>query len=410
MELQARAKSYARIVGAIYGKKALRGRLVSARRGARHLSLGIRLADPLQLEVALNLANPIALATNTPHVISQRLLDRPGLVTYQFELQRGYWQSYTRADVTGLGVGLGESRRQIDFSFNDAPHAGVFGTTDSGKTEAVKSILTGLFITYKPDELGGVIVDPDHDYDDFDHVAHLKAPIANTSEAIDHVLVWAGQELARRREHNARNAQRLVIVIDEAENCLDGKRLAIVQRIASEARKYRMNLIVSSQKPTEKNIPGLIHLLLNRWVGLVDKAQTSALLTGEAGLACHRLTGRGDFVHKAGTKVERLQVALATQKEFARLPRAEIEPLLVKQEDIPRILNFPIAREGGRPPTEIEPRKVAHYVFYGPDTISMSQAEELLGLKRRGHERHKEFALELLAEISKLREALGEEE
>jgi hypothetical protein len=167
-----------------------------------------------------------------------------------------------------------------------------------------------------------------------------------------------------------------------------------------------MNLIVSSQKPTEKNLPGLIHLLLNRWVGLVDKAQTSALLTGEAGLACHRLTGRGDFVHKAGTRVERLQVALATPRDFAGLPRGEIKPPVVEPEDTPRILNAPIAREGGRPPTTIEPRKVAHYVFYGPDTISISQAQELLDLKRRGHERHKDFALELLEEIDRLHTAI----
>lgn len=410
MELQHRAKSYARMIGAIYSKKGLHGRLESARRGARHLGLGIRLANPLQLDTALNLANPIALATNTPHVISQRLLDSPGLVTYQFELQRGYWHSYTRADVTGLGVGLGESRRQIDFSFEDAPHAGVFGTTDSGKTETVKSILLGLLTTYPPDKLGVLIVDPHSDYEDFENVAHLRAPVANTPEDIDNLLAWAGQELARRKEQNAREAQRLVIVIDEAENCLDGERLVIVQRIASEARKYRMSLVVSSQKPTQKNIPGLIHLLLNRWVGLVDKAQTSALLTGEAGLACHRLTGQGDFVHKAGTKVERLQVALATQKDFDKLLRAEVKPLLVEPEDTPRILNFPITKEGGRPSTEIEPRKVAPYVFYGPDSISISQAEEWLGLKRRGHERHKEFALELLDEINKLHKSLEDEE
>jgi hypothetical protein len=409
MGLRARAKSCSRIIGAIYSQKSLRGRLVSARRGARHLSLGIRLTNPLHLDVALNLANPIALATNSPHVISQRLLDSPGLVTYQFELQQGYWQSYTRADVTGLGVGLGEARRQIDFSFEDAPHAGIFGTTDSGKTETVKSILAGLFTTYQPDELGALIVDPHHDYEDFENIAHLKAPIANTEEGMDAVLARAGQELARRKEHNARDVQRVVVVIDEAENCLEGERLAIAQRIASEARKYRMNLIVSSQKPTEKNMPGLVHLLLNRWVGLVDKAQTSALLTGEARLACHRLTGRGDFVHKAGTRVERLQVAMATRADFDRLPRAEISWPTIEREDTPRVLNFPIGREGGRPPIEIEPRRLAHYVFFGPDNISISQAEERLGLKRRGHERHKEFARELLGELEKLRKASEED-
>jgi hypothetical protein len=47
-------------------------------------------------------------------------------------------------------------------------------------------------------------------------------------------------------------------------------------------------------------------------------------------------------------------------------------------------------------------------MFYGPDTISISQAEELLGLKRRGHERHRAFAVELLDEINKLYEGIEE--
>ena len=62
----------------------------------------------------------------------------------------------------------------------------------------------------------------------------------------------------------------------------------------------------------------------------------------------------------------------------------------------------------GRPSIEIEPRKVAYYLFYGPESISISQSEELLELKRRGHERHKTFAMELLDEINKLYEALDE--
>lgn len=402
-ELSSRANFYTKVAAHLYAKQDIRGRVAMASRGARHLTLGIRLKDPLQLDAALKLAEPLALATNTAAIIAQRLPDLPGLVSYQFQLQPGYWHYYTRADVTGLGVGLGESRRQIDFGF-DPPHALIAGTTDSGKTETVKSILTGLATEFTPGDLEMVIIDPHRDYDDFRNVAHLATPIARTNEEIEQTILWVAQELAHRRDNNERDAKRTVVVVEEAENTLFGDRLAVIQRVGAEARKFRMNLIVSTQKPQQKNLPDLVDKLNNRWVGLVDNAHTSALLTGQSGLQCHKLTGKGDFVHVAGATQERLQVALATDEDFARLPRAEIQQAEIIEEDTPRILNYPVGedRGPGRPSTEIDPRKAAWYYWYGPDKITISQAEELLDLKRYAHYLHRDFAREFVDEVKKL--------
>jgi|GEM_PF-2971900 len=408
MELRNRARFYAKVVNHLYGKRGIRGQLVTATRGARHLSLGIRLANPLKLDDALRLANPLALATSVPNILSQRLPTSPGLVSYQFELASGYWQTVTRADVTGLGVGLAEQRRQVDFTFDDAPHCLVAGNTGCGKSVGVASILVGLCEVYTPDQLRVVLVDPDHDYEAFDNVRHLALPVAREYDEIDQALVWAGQELADRKERNAKDAYRLLVVIDEAEDTLDDdERLAITQAIARGGRKFRVNLLVSTQKPKQAKLPDLINQLGNRFVGKCDNAQTSVLLTGHAGLQAHKLTaGGGDFLHINGD-IERLQIAMPMSRDYDRLLRAEVVWPTVERQATPPILNIPVAREGGRPPTEIEPRKAARYVVFGPDSISISQAEELLGLKRRGHERHKEFAVELLDEINRLQEALG---
>jgi hypothetical protein len=405
MELRNRARFYAKVVNHLYAKRGIRGKLVTATRGARHLSLGIRLPDPLNLDVALRLANPLALATSVPNVLSQRLPTSPGLVSYQFELKPGYWQTVTRADVTGLGVGLGEQRRQVDFTFDDAPHCLVAGSTGCGKSISVASILIGLCEVYPPDQLKMIVVDPDHDLEAFDNVVHLALPVAREYEEISKALSWAGRELATRKEHNVRDAYRLLMVVDEAEDTLnEEERLAIAQAIARGGRKFNINLLVATQKPKQSKLPDLINQLGNRFVGKCDNAQTSVLLTGHAGLQAHKLTsGGGDFLHVNG-EIERLQVALPTARDYDFLPRGEIDWPTIDREDIPRILNFPITREGGRPPVEIKPRKVAHYVYYGPEAISISQAEEWLGLKRRGHERHKEFATEFLDEIDRLKE------
>lgn len=406
MRISQEAEIYCKAIAVLFGGRDLRGRLVTHARGARHLSLGIRLADPLKLDTAVGLAEPLALAAKVPAVIAQRLPEQPGLVTYQFQLTEDHWRSYTRADLTGhgVGVGLAESRRQVDFSF-DPPHALVVGEPGSGKTETVKSILAGLLLAVSPADLSLVIVDPHRDFEDFGNVAHLVMPIATGQDEIDGAIRWIGTEVTRRKEANQRAGRRLVVVIDEAESTLDGQRLEIMRRVAAESRKFVTDLIISTQKPTQKNLPDLCDKLGNRFCGLVANAQVSAFLTGQAGLACHKLTGHGDFVHVAGATQERLQVAMATSADYARLLRAEIaHPSIPEPEAAAAIFNLEPEPEpaGGRPPTQLDARALAYYLVNGPESISINMARQVLGLARYAHVKHRDFAIELRDEVKKL--------
>lgn len=397
------ARRYGRIMAALYGQQQIRGKIVKVTRGARHLALGVRLADPLKLSAALALAEPIALACRCPAVLAQRSQADPGLVAYQFQLADRLWQDVTRGDVAGLGVGLGEGRRQIDFSWNP-PHAGVFGTTGSGKSEAVKSILAALFSSFTPAELAAVIIDPHRDYDDFANCAHLAAPIDHGGGA---ALAWAGQELVRRQEANEKDGPRLVVVIDEAEAALSSNAAALetAKAIAAGGRKYRVHLVLGTQDAKESSLPGLVKLVNNRWVGLVANAQVSATLTGQAGVEAHKLTGRGDFAHVAGATVERLQFALVRPADLDRLPRVEAVPEPeIEPEDLPAVIN---ARGAGRPPVEVTPGKVATYLYHGWNNISRAQAREYLDLGRTAHEKHVDFARDLREALDYLEEHEG---
>ncbi len=401
--LDATAGRYYRVMALLFKEQGIRGKVVKQTRGARHLALGVRLADPRKLNTALALAEPLALGCGCPAVLAQRSQADPGLVAFQFQLAQRLWVDVTRGDVAGLGVGLSEGRRQIDFSFSP-PHAGVFGTTDAGKSEAVKSILAALFSAHRPGELAAVVVDPNRDYDAFANCAHLAAPI-------DHgelqALTWAGQELARRVEANVKDGPRLVVVIDEAEEALkeNAQGLEVARAIARTGRKYRVNLVLGTQDAKEKTLPGLVSLVNNRWVGLVANAQVSATLTGQAGVEAHKLTGHGDFTHVAGATVERLQIALVRPADLERLPRVETVAMPeVLPEDAPAVLN---ARGAGRPPVEVTPGKVATYLSPGPDNVSRAQAREHLALGRTAHEKHQGFARELREALDYLEEQEG---
>ena len=113
--LSTRAKRYAMIIRLLYSQQNLSGSLKQVNRGARHLSFGIRLANSMQLESALKLAEPMALNCGVNAILAQRI---EGLVSYQIELPNIYWQYFTRQDlVETKAIGLAEQKKSILFDF-----------------------------------------------------------------------------------------------------------------------------------------------------------------------------------------------------------------------------------------------------------------------------------------------------
>jgi len=395
--LAANARRYAIILQLLYARQGLAGRLERATRGARHLSFGVRLSDPATLDKALHLAEPVALASRSKAVLAYR---QTGLVMYQYQLATLYWESYSRADVTGLGVGLGEMRRQIDFKFEEsAPHTLVAGTTGSGKTEAEKSILLALTETYTPAQMKLVLIDPHGEYSSFANVAHLATPVATDQEAIDRALLFANQEFERRRARGIDKAlPRLTVVIDEGDEVLqkNEQRLGIVRNLVN-GRKFKINVILGSLKPTHRDLPAILDKLQNRFVGLVTDATMSVRLTGQAGLEAHKLTGQGDFLHIIGPNVDRFQVAMATEADYGRLERAEIVAPDIEDVAPPEL---PESRPG-RPANELQPPILAQYLV--PERVlTVRQARSDLNLSYGQHVLHRNFAADLLAELARL--------
>lgn len=350
--------------------------------GARHLTLAIRLDDPLKLDHALRLGDSLALAAGVPAVLAAR---HGRVVAYQFELDKELWKSYTLDDVEGPAIGLTQNRRPVDFAVEVAPHCGVFGTTGSGKTETIRTIIATQLGMHSTDELGLILIDPHQDYLAYDGLEHLVAPVARDAQEILQVLTWAAGELERRKANNLRNERRILIVIDEAPRALrSGDALHMVREIAEQARKFRLNLVLGSQNAAKRTLPGIVALLNNRLVGLVANARVSADLTGHAGLQAHKLTGSGDMLHIAGGSVERFQVALTV--DSSHLPRCD----RVEGPE-PNITPVPSGAGRGRPAIELDPEAVAQFLV--DPTITRSSAEEHLGLSRKAWRLHRDYAL-----------------
>lgn len=396
--LQGRARRYAHVIAALFQRQNLSGSLKIASRGARHLSLGVRLSDPTMLDRALKLSESMALASGSENVLAQRI---EGIVSYQFQLNCGYWEHYTREDLPdSQSVGLGEQRKPIKFSL-DPPHSLIAGTTGSGKSVALKTILLSLVSTHEPDQLNLILIDPNHDYDDFENITHLALPIARDPETIKNALSYGNQLLLERIGSNIKDGKTLVIGIDEGEDVLNDKaNLACAVNIARQGRKYCINLLLSTSRPNHTDLPGLLDKLMSRYIGLLSDANLSARLTGHSGLAAHKLTGKGDFLHIVGSECSRFQIAMATQKDFDDLPRAEIAKVAVEDHDI---VILPEPDHGGRPQLIVDPRIVATYFWHNPKSVSISVAKKSFGLSRDGHKLHKNFTVQFIDELKKLR-------
>jgi hypothetical protein len=150
-----------------------------------------------------------------------------------------------------------------------------------------------------------------------------------------------------------------------------------------------------------------------RYIGHVTDATASRVLAGREGVNAHLLTESGDFVEIAGPTLARFQVAEPTRQDFERLERrpvtaGPIEPADLIEMPEPRpepaepefdgsLLSPPESDVGGNSVIPIDMRTLAIY-FY-EQKLSIAQADQKYGLKRRVHERHRAAALELVDEI-----------
>lgn len=393
------ARHYALVLLSVMYHNGLSGaRVIGAARGARHLSLQVKLKSPKELDKALALSEQIALSSNVASVLALR---DAGVLVYQFALREHLWKSYSRANTPADAIGFTESDVPVLFNFMESrPHVAFAGTTGSGKTESMKSALYSIASKFTPEQCKVIVLDCFNNFSDFQNLAHLYTPIANDDDSIKQAIILAEQELSSRIDSNSKDRFRLVLFADEAESIFASNSLTNrLKSIAKTGRQFRVNLVLGSQDFREADLPGIAKELNNRFVGLVRDASISARLTGVKGLEAHKLLGAGDFLHVQGSKTVRFQVSRVLEGEYKELPRAEIKE--------PEIISFSAPTEivsnytAGRPALEIEPELAAMYFYMYPTLYSYNAALDA-GISRRKHELHRGFTIDFVKAYSQL--------
>ena len=246
-----------------------------------------------------------------------------------------------------LAVGFGKdlSGNVISADFNKFPHILVAGTTGSGKSIFIHSIIASLIMRASPDLLRIVLVDPKMvEMSKYKDMPHLLCPIITEPDKAKVMLTKLVDEMNHRYEIFADNGMVseidqynewaeengkelmpfIVVVLDEYADLVDRcKDIGLpVVSIAQKARAAGIHLLISTQRPSTNIITGVIKGNLPTHVALRTASYTDSMtIIGEGG--AEQLLGKGDMLVESPVvsteEKVRLQGCFVQNKEIIRV-------------------------------------------------------------------------------------------
>ena len=238
-----------------------------------------------------------------------------------------------------LALGKDVAGKPICADLTSMPHLLIAGTTNSGKSVCVNSILSSLLLNNSPAEMRLLLVDPKRvELTGYNSIPHLLAPVVVDADKVVGALQWVIREMDARYhkfakagvrnilEFNKRNEESLpylVVVIDELADLMmlapdDTERC--ITRLAQLARATGIHLIIATQRPSVDVVTGLIKANMPARIAfMVASGVDSRVILDQPG--AEKLLGRGDMLYQAPDSPApvRLQGTYVSDSEIQRL-------------------------------------------------------------------------------------------
>jgi DNA segregation ATPase FtsK/SpoIIIE, S-DNA-T family len=221
------------------------------------------------------------------------------------------------------------------------PHILIAGTTGSGKSGCINTILTSTLLRAGPDDVRMILIDPKRiELSYYESIPHLLTPVVSSPKEAAIVLANLIAEMERRYERlsavRARNlpeANRafrkrgeetlpyLLVVIDELADLMMISPQQVedaIIRLAQKSRAVGIHLVLATQRPSVDVITGMIKANVPSRIAFAVSSQTdSRVILDQAG--AESLLGQGDMLFKPlGTsRLQRLQGAYVSEEEIA---------------------------------------------------------------------------------------------
>ncbi|MFH1710580.1 MAG: DNA translocase FtsK [bacterium] len=245
-----------------------------------------------------------------------------------------------------IGIGKDLSGAPIFGDLTKMPHLLIAGTTGSGKSVCINTLITSLLLRARPDEVKLVMIDPKMvEFTHYNDIPHLLAPVVTDPKKASRTLKeWVLMEMDRRyktfyaagvRNLDAFNAKAarmpkdleplpyIVIIIDELADMMmvaANEVETTICRIAQMARATGIHLVIATQRPSVDVITGLIKANIPSRISFAVATQVDSRVILDMSGA-EKLLGKGDMLyHPIGSmKPFRIQGAFVSDNEVEKI-------------------------------------------------------------------------------------------
>ena len=315
---------------------------------------GIARRNKVRVSQISNLSSDLALALRTSRIRIQAPVPGQSYVGVEvpnrkksFVSLRGILESeafYSVSSPLAIAMGRDVSGAPVVADLGSMPHLLIAGTTGSGKSVCIASVVTGLVMNNTPEDLRVVLVDPKKvELVRFNGLPHMIGRVEVELERIIGTLRWVLAEMGRRyrkfeevpardlgeynrkiqRRKHSKPMPRIVVVIDELADLMmmaqDETEKTLI-RLAQMARATGIHLIVATQRPSTDIVTGLIKANFPARASFaVASAVDSRVVLDTTG--AETLLGEGDmlFLSPEAASPLRLQAVFVSDKDVDRV-------------------------------------------------------------------------------------------
>ena len=335
-------------------------KVVNATQGPTVTRYEIEPAPGVKVSRIVNLTDDIALNLAAQHIRMEAPI--PGKSAIGIEVPNKTTEAVHLRDVLdcsdfkdargGIPVGLGKdiAGKPVITDLAKMPHLLVAGTTGSGKSVCVNTLISSILFSRKPEEVKLLLIDPKMvELSIYNGIPHLMAPVVTDMKKAAAVLRWAVREMEARYKAFAASGKRdiksyneahpkaamplIVLIIDELADLMMTAPDDIeesISRLAQMARAAGIHMVLATQRPSVNVITGSIKANVPSRISFAVGSQIdSRTILDMAG--AEKLLGKGDmlFAPIGANKPIRIQGAFISDNEVEKLVefvKAQREP------------------------------------------------------------------------------------
>jgi len=328
-------------------------------------------APGVKVSKIINLSEDIARNTSSE---SARIATIPGSSSVGIELPKSFRENVYLSEIISsndfpkknikLPIALGKSISGLPITgdLSSMPHLLIAGTTGSGKSVCINTIILSLLYRHPPEKCKFILIDPKMlELSTYEGIPHLLCPVITEAKRAASVLGWVVKEMESRYRLMTRVGVRnidgynekhkvsmpyIVVIVDEMSDLMlvAGKEIEnYIQKLSQMARAAGIHIIMATQRPSVDVITGTIKANFPTRISFqVTSKIDSRTILGEQG--AEQLLGKGDMLFmSSANRIVRIHAPYVSENEIEKINnflRNQAEPDYVDE-----ILNYADEKE-----------------------------------------------------------------